>query len=148
MCTHYSWLVLQGSSRTPILAAVFAKQGACYPRPARASATRGTTCLTLLVYCGLVCFMTTFCRVKDHHYLLHYSQLVKSTCGSFARQEEFDWPTCFLTGKTTFSATGRVGCPGRGRLRRRPRPGRVQFSAPAKRALGPAGTQSFSRRQF
>ena len=40
----------------------------------------GTTCLTLLVYCGLVCFIFACRRVKNHHNLLHHSPSLKKTC--------------------------------------------------------------------
>ena len=40
----------------------------------------GTTCLTLLVQCGLVCVLRAFRRVKDRRNLLHYSRRLKKTC--------------------------------------------------------------------
>ena len=38
----------------------------------------GTTCLTLLVKCGLVCFQFVFRRVKDHQTSLDCSPLLPS----------------------------------------------------------------------
>ena len=40
----------------------------------------GTTCLTLLVWYGLVSFVCTVCSVKAHHKLLPNSQRLKNTC--------------------------------------------------------------------
>ena len=39
----------------------------------------GTTCLTLPASYGIVCFMY-FCRVKDHHNLLHNVPLLNNAC--------------------------------------------------------------------